>query len=747
MEREVESSLSVLNNPWGDGASIKCLIDTWKRSQLLSRADHNTVQPILTAINKAVASQNDKLNGLRLMVQIAKDASDSCLAENGAAFIQQASRCCDKHNNLNVRSYGLLIIQILSKRADKFPNMIKAITGSAVPQVVDCLNEPSPNLKLHACHALSSIFNSFSSSCGSIKANVEKRLLEIVDNLNTGGKGLPMVAANCFASLPLIGGGGVAQQGHQAAFVQLQKKTIGSMHLELDALYEGVQELPTSFQFNAIGDLGLLPVKAVQPSVRLHKIEKRIKYLSYYLNALLIRPMTIQKSVLVQDILGLVCRALGVTSTSLGTGELLEMQVLRDLIPAVHSSFLSILTALISVSGTNLLIYQETFYQLLKNSLAWTQNKQQNVPSTGCLRKYAYDCLDSWLNEMKGASGFESYADAIMPHLLNDITPEKVAVVLKVVNKATKRKKGRAPAKPSIFQPAIDVPKVVEKSLCKAALEVVNSILVVAGNLIKSSHHKTLQTLVVGLLIDIQRGQDLHNLYKPMDCQLLLYEILQSMILFSHPLCPPPTIYATMLFSAGQSNQNKKIKRVCQQGLQVTHRVSFPVYPSIVMESEVLEDLKDHVMAQREVDEDDEESVASGEPEQEDAEVPDGIGGESETGNIKEVELESSAEGPDTKNFQDKETCREKEEDSDLEVLEEIQVTTVEDAASDDNDLEEEQEEIVEEAKEKKPVVQSSVDLEEIELLDEQPAIKKKKVNEPDCFKNDVATMLADFIE
>jgi hypothetical protein len=57
-------------------------------------------------------------------------------------------------------------------------------------------------------------------------------------------------------------------------------------------------------------------------------------------------PMSIQKGILVQDLLGLICRALGVTGLSLGSSQLTETQLLRDLIPTVHSSFYTILTSM-----------------------------------------------------------------------------------------------------------------------------------------------------------------------------------------------------------------------------------------------------------------------------------------------------------------------------------------------------------------------------------------------------------------
>lgn len=56
--------------------------------------------------------------------------------------------------------------------------------------------------------------------------------------------------------------------------------------------------------------------------------------------------MSIQKGILVPDLLGLICRALGVTGLSLGSSQLTETQLLRDLIPTVHSSFYTILSSM-----------------------------------------------------------------------------------------------------------------------------------------------------------------------------------------------------------------------------------------------------------------------------------------------------------------------------------------------------------------------------------------------------------------
>jgi hypothetical protein len=58
-------------------------------------------------------------------------------------------------------------------------------------------------------------------------------------------------------------------------------------------------------------------------------------------------PMAIQKGILVHDLLGVVCRALSVNGTSLGSSQLIEVQLLRDLLPSIHSSFISVLNSLI----------------------------------------------------------------------------------------------------------------------------------------------------------------------------------------------------------------------------------------------------------------------------------------------------------------------------------------------------------------------------------------------------------------
>jgi len=68
------------------------------------------VQPLLSIINLKLGSQTERLNGLKLLLEVSKDCSDEILSENGANFVQQAARCCEKHNNVNVRSTGLLTI-------------------------------------------------------------------------------------------------------------------------------------------------------------------------------------------------------------------------------------------------------------------------------------------------------------------------------------------------------------------------------------------------------------------------------------------------------------------------------------------------------------------------------------------------------------------------------------------------------------------------------------------------------------
>ncbi|CAB3360684.1 Hypothetical predicted protein [Cloeon dipterum] len=730
MDREVESTLAMLNNPWGDGTSIKCITETWKRSKLFKRADHVTVQPILAAVNAKIWSANEKIHGLKLLLQIAESCSESCLNEYGAQFVLQAARSCDKHNSYNVRCCALLILKRLANRAGKIQPMVKAITGNGVAQVLDALNESSPDLKLYACHALYSILTHFSSSCGSVKATLEQRLAEI---LVMNNEWLALFAARCFARLPLIGGGGVGQQGHQAAVTCLLKKTIAALHLELDGLYEGVHELPMTYPLTSKENLGLPPVSEIKPAIRLQKIERRLKCLCIYLSALLLEPMPISKAVPVQDIFGLVCRAIGVTGTSLGTSQLIEVLVLRDLIPSVHISFMSVMESLIEIGKTNLLLYNETFYHMIINCLSWTQKKKDNQASYNYLRRKVYSMLSCWLSNLKGASGVETFADRIVPHVFQNITPEKEAVVLKAVKQTLKRKKGRVADQSSAVPNETSTQRVYDEDLCSAGLEAMILILKSAGSLIKSSFHKAMQELVVALLVDLQRGLDPHPLYSSEKCQLQLYESLQSLILFPHPLCPPATIYATTLFSCGQLSKSKEISRFCQQAMQVVQRLSFPVYPSIVLESEVLEDLKDQAIANAAAEEESEEEEEEEESADEEVQVrPEAVSV------IVAAEPEPSEPQPPAASKADR-------PDSDLEVLKEIFVMAVPDAASSENDDEEQQrpEEIT--INDVVTAYDQCTTENDIELIAEQPT-KKARIEVLEKY-DDVALMLADLVE
>jgi hypothetical protein len=65
------------------------------------------------------------------------------------------------------------------------------------------------------------------------------------------GEGLEtVIAAKCVAWLPMVGGGGTGQQEYKTTWKLLQQRLVGSIHAELDELFEGIVELPlVSFFF------------------------------------------------------------------------------------------------------------------------------------------------------------------------------------------------------------------------------------------------------------------------------------------------------------------------------------------------------------------------------------------------------------------------------------------------------------------------------------------------------------------
>jgi hypothetical protein len=148
---------------------------------------------------------------------------------------------------------------------------------------------------------------------------------------------------------------------------------------------------------------------------------------------------------------------------------------------------------------------------------------------------------------------------------------------LQAVKQPVKRKKGNVNGHNAVAPAQSLVSKPFDSELCCSALDALDAVIHNSGNLIKASHHKVLaeiyskssdiqsfplqliQNHVVNLLVELQRGLDPHPLYDSVKCQLRLYEILLSTVLFCHPQSPPPTVYAMTLFSAGQMNSSTEV--------------------------------------------------------------------------------------------------------------------------------------------------------------------------------------------
>ncbi|KAJ4429172.1 hypothetical protein ANN_26175, partial [Periplaneta americana] len=425
---------------------------------------------------------------------------------------------------------------------------------------------------------------------------LEKCLLQYIDTVDVN---ISKRTARCVAFLPLLGGGGSLGANHVARWKQDLQKICATLHRILDDLFDNIRELPVCHKalrkensYRNTTESETLPLPAITettPLVRVYQLATRFVNVSRCLQAMLVCEFPVEKTVLPDVILGLVCRGLGVNSHTLGKKVSTDLLMVGAMLPQIHVSLLNIVDALITCCGRNLLPFASVICKLVLQTLKWTSTEKWMYgieKPYGQLRVAAYNTLTLWLQTSNCSSCVELLSEQLVSIIVQDIRFEKELVTLSVskiplwLNSAVMREnevknsKSNTGKKQHKNKQALPDEQGIDKSkrhipdqkanskTCKAALKALQWILHAAASFIKPDIHRLLQEITVGQLCDIQRTskpQDLPLPYCDAACRLELYQLLYTLTLEPHTTWPPPTQFALCMLSRGRSDLNMKM--------------------------------------------------------------------------------------------------------------------------------------------------------------------------------------------
>lgn len=212
------------------------------------------------------------------------------------------------------------------------------------------------------------------------------------------------------------------------------------------------------------------------------------------------------------------------------------------------------------------------------------------------IRQAAYNTLGLWCKITKYGSLAESIGDDLIKHIIQDVSPFRSEVTLKVLSGARKHLSKKARQKLHKAQnDATNLAQTHSKSfnphntkiiysdsgneqLCATALKCLTQFLHASGCFLKPILQKILQETVVSLSIESVSGNHAkETLYSPVDCRENLYEALFALVISPHHLCSPPLQYAASVFSIAQTTDSSyKVRERCVGLLRALEKVLHP---------------------------------------------------------------------------------------------------------------------------------------------------------------------------
>ncbi|KAG8232447.1 hypothetical protein J437_LFUL012371 [Ladona fulva] len=611
---------TVLQSPHRNSCLGDLLLDCAEH-QAFSTIDSSELQSVVAQINSNLNEHNNRFCGILILKTFLSQCPDEIFSSNAFSWVSQLMRAINDKTELAVDSeneLSFLVLRDIIVASSQFPDVSKQLLP-LIPKLLTILTSGITKDCEESLLCLQSCMKYYSSQCFSFKAAICKLLL---DELTSECESLVEVAAECFALLPLLGGSSGIKRvsiinginaNYSGEWNQLLSKVIRTLHIILNSFFAGVNEVKG---YSEMEDVLPLPSESDDFSVVMKQnVVRKFTNLSRYLCLMLQNPLPAAKIIPVEEVMGLLCRALAVTCNSLKDKVSSEFLALGARLPEIHSASFSILSVL--MAWMHLLPYGSLIVKLVMQSLKWTSTSK-DWPSSirkpySTLRCSAYHCISMWLHVSAAASCAEDVAEELINCALIDMVPtrEKLKLVSsnignKHLGKQKRRKMGvfdlhTDENTPSSFLSGMRCAVgdgSANSEICCAALEMLSSLLQSVGLFLKPNLHKILQDTTILILIDIQRSTGtistkqsnnrdiLASMIVPYQsdakCYLALLKLMLALVLEPHShKWPSPLGLAVQIFSTGQNDSNIEVATFCATAKRVVERLIHPVAPTL----------------------------------------------------------------------------------------------------------------------------------------------------------------------
>ncbi|XP_055851289.1 proline-, glutamic acid- and leucine-rich protein 1 [Episyrphus balteatus] len=590
-----------------DGESLDIYLNSLKEHQCFRLKGTSGNDSIVQHITSVLSKPATRHEGLVLLKCYLDQCPVEALEQKGHLWLTLALKACNPKELESVGELVYVVLKTLAIKSVDIPDLSKAFISNFLNKIYDSLSSVIPLAYQSALECIETCLRLHPGPSGPSRGSIEKFLLKFTD---TTDENLSLLSGKCLHLLQQVRGGGVQGISQKAAWQNYQMKLLGSLHSLMDSAFANCTELYDDFVEKE--QLNIAPlVLSDEPVKRAMQIYIRFRNLIRYLIAALRQPYPVPKAIAPKKILNLITRGLGVTCLMLQRNQISDNLAIGTLLPKMQMHLWELLEATILTLKSHLAMYHTSILGVILDTLKWTSSKKSNghqKPYTS-LRSSAYKALSLWCNTMKHGSRCEIIADNIIEEINFDITPYENAFTLKVLSGAKKHmsKKARRQlhkaqneqsnlaqthSNPSDSQAKKQIlSDEGNQKLCIAALQCLRSVFLSAGCFLKPTVVKSTHLKIVGICLSLSNATlKREHLYNNYLCRLEVYNVLYSLILSPHHLCPPPTqITISLLKTAHIGDSNVKVRETCSMFLNYIEKIIHPQKESLIFPPDIRE--------------------------------------------------------------------------------------------------------------------------------------------------------------
>ncbi|XP_055906809.1 proline-, glutamic acid- and leucine-rich protein 1 [Eupeodes corollae] len=590
-----------------EGDSLDTYLNALNEHQSFRLKGTTGSDPIVQHITSVLSKPATRREGLILLQCYLDQCPVDALEQKGVLWMTLALKACNSKESETVGELVYGVLKNLATKSVDIPDLSKAFISNFLNKIYDSLSTVVPCAYQSALECVETCLRLHPGPSGPSRGSIEKFLFKFTDSTD---EVLTLWSGKCLHLLQQVRGGGVQGISHKAAWQSYQMKLLGSLHSLMDSAFSNCTELyDDSIEKD---QLNIAPLElSDEPVKRAMQIYIRFRNLVKYLIAALRQPYPVPKAIAPKKILNLITRGLGVTCPMLQKNKTSDNLAIGALLPKMQTHLWELLEAAILTLKSHLAVYHTSILEIILDTLKWTSSKK----STGhkkpyiSLRTCAYKALNLWCNTMKHGSRCEIIADNVIEEIMFDISPFENAFTLKVISGAKKHMSKKA--RRQLHKAQNDQSNLVQthsnasdsqakkqlysdegnQQLCLKALQCLRSVFLSTGCFLKPTVVKSTQLKIIGICLGISNATfKKEHLYNNYLCREEVYNVLYTLTLSPHHLCPPPTqLTINLLQNAQIEDSNIKVRQTCSMLLNNIEKIIHPQKESLIFPSDVRE--------------------------------------------------------------------------------------------------------------------------------------------------------------